>query len=203
MAEGGEPAQLAANPRLRPSLDRIARYGQNLFLLRGSQTASTIENMRKLDPQHRELSGDRRLVVIVDYLQKVPQLPEPPNESEKVTYVVNGLKDIALDRGRADDRDRRRGQGGPQGVAPAQLPPARLVGDQLRGRHHPDPQREVPDRRQGQHRVQPVPGAALPRLGHRLGREEPQRPGQHRHRVREALRVLVLRPQRAHRCRRS
>ena len=31
--------QLASNPRLRPSLDRIARYGQNLFLLRGSQTA--------------------------------------------------------------------------------------------------------------------------------------------------------------------
>ena len=39
MAEGGGAAQLASNPRLRPSLDRIARYGQNLFLLRGSQTA--------------------------------------------------------------------------------------------------------------------------------------------------------------------
>ena len=36
MAEGGGAAQLAANPRLRPSLDRIARYGQNLFLLRGT-----------------------------------------------------------------------------------------------------------------------------------------------------------------------
>ncbi len=85
-----------SNPRLRPSLDRIARYGQNLFLLRGSQTASTIDNIRKLVRQHRELSGDRRLVVFVDYLQKVPQIPEPDNEAEKVTYVVNGLKDIAL-----------------------------------------------------------------------------------------------------------
>ena len=36
------------------------------------------------------------MVLIVDYLQKVPQVPEPPSESEKVTYVVNGLKDIAL-----------------------------------------------------------------------------------------------------------
>ena len=35
-AEGSEPPNLANNPRLRPSLDRIARYGQNLFLLRGS-----------------------------------------------------------------------------------------------------------------------------------------------------------------------
>ena len=32
----------------------------------------------------------------VDYLQKVPQIPEPENETEKVTYLVNGLKDIAL-----------------------------------------------------------------------------------------------------------
>ena len=29
-------------------------------------------------------------------MQKVPQHPEPENESEKVTYIVNGLKDIAL-----------------------------------------------------------------------------------------------------------
>jgi replicative DNA helicase len=96
MAEGGGAAQLASNPRLRPSLDRIARYGQNLFLLRGSQTASTVDNIRKLVQQHRDQSGDRRLVVFVDYLQKVPQIPEPSSETEKVTYVVNGLKDVAL-----------------------------------------------------------------------------------------------------------
>ena len=96
MAEGAATPQLANNPRLRPSLDRIARYGQNLFLLRGSQTASTIENIRELVRQHRVLSGDRRLVVFVDYMQKVPQVPEPENESEKVTFIVNGLKDIAL-----------------------------------------------------------------------------------------------------------
>ncbi len=88
--------QLAANPRLRPSLDRIARYGQNLFLMRGTQTASTIDNIRRLVQQHRELSGERRLLVVVDYLQKVPMLNEPNTEAEKVTFVVNGLKDIAL-----------------------------------------------------------------------------------------------------------
>jgi replicative DNA helicase len=96
MADGPVMPTLANNPRLRPSLDRLARYGQNLFLLRGSQTASTIDNIRKLVQQHRELSGDRRLLVVVDYLQKVPQIPEPENETEKVTAVVNGLKDIAL-----------------------------------------------------------------------------------------------------------
>ena len=60
---------------------------------------------------------------------------------------------------------RRRRQGRPQGSPAAQPPPARLVGHQLRGGHHPDPQREVQDHGQGQHRVQPVPGAAVPRLG--------------------------------------
>jgi replicative DNA helicase len=96
MAEGGGGAGLTANQRLRPSLDRIARYGQNLFLLRGSQTACTIENIRTLVQQHRALSGDRRLLVVVDYMQKVPMHPEPSTEAEKVTYIVNGLKDIAL-----------------------------------------------------------------------------------------------------------
>jgi replicative DNA helicase len=99
MSDGAVGPNLANNPRLRPSLDRLARYGHNLFLLRGSQTASTIDNIRALVQQHRDLSGDRRLLVVVDYLQKVPQIPEPENETEKVTYVVNGLKDIALSEG--------------------------------------------------------------------------------------------------------
>jgi replicative DNA helicase len=96
MSEGAGGPELAENPRLRPSLDRIGRYGQNLFLLRGSQTATTIENIRKLVRRHQEISDDRQLMLFVDYLQKVPQIPEPENESEKVTYAVNGLKDIAL-----------------------------------------------------------------------------------------------------------
>ena len=99
MGEGSGGAGLTANPRLRPSLDRIARYGQNLFLMRGSQTASTVDNLRKLVQQHRAQSGDRRLFVVIDYLQKVPMFPEPTTESEKVTYIVNGLKDIALSEG--------------------------------------------------------------------------------------------------------
>ena len=96
LAQGGESADLSANPRLKPALERIARYGPNLYLLRGSQTTSTVENMRSLITRYKQLSGDRRLVVFVDYMQKVPVIPEPNTETEKVTYIVNGLKDIAL-----------------------------------------------------------------------------------------------------------
>ena len=99
MVEGETGHQLASNPRLRPALERIGRYGDSLFLMKGSQTASTVENLRQLVQQHRALSGERQLIVFVDYLQKVPVIPEPPNETEKVTYVVNGLKDVALSEG--------------------------------------------------------------------------------------------------------
>jgi replicative DNA helicase len=96
LAQGNENADLSANPRLRPALERINRYGQNLFLLRGSQTTSTVENIRQLVERYKQISGDKRLVVFIDYMQKVPVIPDPPTETEKVTYVVNGLKDVAL-----------------------------------------------------------------------------------------------------------
>jgi replicative DNA helicase len=94
-AEAGQAAKLGANPRLRPSLERIARYGNSMYLLRGTATESTIDNLRSL-VETRRGGDERRLVLFVDYLQKVPVLPEPADETEKVTRVVNGLKDIAL-----------------------------------------------------------------------------------------------------------
>ena len=96
LAQGEGFADLMANPRLRPALERVNRYGPNLFLLRGSQTKNTVENLHALVQRYKELSGDRRLVVFIDYMQKVPVIPDPPTEAEKVTYVVNGLKDLAL-----------------------------------------------------------------------------------------------------------
>ena len=95
-AEGtNEPARLGNNPTLRPSLERIARYGSNLFLMRGTATSSTIDNLRDLVRQHRG-QDERRMVLVVDYLQKIPVIPEPHDEAEKVTRSVSGLKDIAL-----------------------------------------------------------------------------------------------------------
>lgn len=95
-AENGGPTDLSQNPRLAPVLGRIGRYGQSLYLLRGSQTTSTIENIRDLVRMHRQMAGEKQLLLVVDYLQKIPMIPEPQNEAEKVTYAVNGLKDIAL-----------------------------------------------------------------------------------------------------------
>ncbi|MCY7420066.1 MAG: AAA family ATPase [Chloroflexi bacterium] len=96
LAQGEGYADLMANPRLRPALERVNRYGPNLFMLSGSQTKNTVGNLHQLVQRYKELSGDRRLVVFIDYMQKVPVIPDPPTEAEKVTYVVNGLKDLAL-----------------------------------------------------------------------------------------------------------
>jgi replicative DNA helicase len=87
---------MSGSELLRPALEQLERYDDRLFLLRGSQTASTVDNIRELVRVHRRLDPNRRLLLFVDYLQKVPQIPEPATEEEKVTFVVNGLKDVAL-----------------------------------------------------------------------------------------------------------
>ena len=199
MAEGGPAPQLVNNPRLRPSLDRIARYGQNLYLLRGSQTASTIDNIRTLVEQHRQLSGERRLVVFVDYMQKVPQIPEPENESEKVTYIVNGLKDIALSEEVpmiaivAADKEG--------------LKASRLRNFHLRGSSAINYEADIILIMNEKYHIvakvniefNPYQAQRFRDWVDRLGREEPRWPGQRGPRVREALRVLLLRPERSNR----
>lgn len=104
MATGGEgmdpsATDLRANPRLRPALERIGRYGQSLFLLRGTNAATTAVNLRALVEAYRREAPHRPLVVFVDYLQRVPVYPEPDKEEEKVTTVVAGIKDLALSLG--------------------------------------------------------------------------------------------------------
>lgn len=97
VSQGSQQApDLTANARLRPALERIARYGHSLYLLRGSQTTSTVENLHKLVQAYRDLAPDRQLVMFVDYLQKVPLIPDATSETERVTNVVQGLKDLAL-----------------------------------------------------------------------------------------------------------
>ncbi len=92
-------ADLRANPRLRPALDRIARYGQSLFMLRGTHSGTTTDNLRQLVEAYRREAPQRPLVIFVDYLQRVPVVPDPSTETERVTNVVAALKDLALSLG--------------------------------------------------------------------------------------------------------
>ena len=71
-ATRGGPARQS---RLRPAIERINRYGQKLFLMRGSHTYTRHENLRALVEGYRRTAPTRPLVVFVDYLQQRADLP--------------------------------------------------------------------------------------------------------------------------------
>ena len=94
-AETGARAKLGANPRLRPiaGADRALRQPAPSHARDGDRH----HRREHADAGRRlRLPGGQRLVLVVDYLQKVPVIPEPADEAEKVTRMVSGLKDIAL-----------------------------------------------------------------------------------------------------------
>jgi replicative DNA helicase len=76
-------------------LNNIESYRNNLYLFKGNALKTTLHSLRGLVLQLREES-EGNLVMVVDYLQKVPVFPEPDQEEEKVTRIVEGLKDMAL-----------------------------------------------------------------------------------------------------------
>ncbi len=89
---------VAAAPAVGRARSRMGAYAERLLLLRGSATytdlaalGAHIEELRAADP--------RPYVLFVDYLQKVPVHPAPPVEEERVTRVVEGLKELALAQG--------------------------------------------------------------------------------------------------------
>lgn len=88
-------AALAADPRLKAALNRLSQYGDRLHLVKASGVRSTLEHVGGLVETCRQQSNGP-LVLFVDYLQKVPVVPEPENETEQVTRVAEGFKDLAL-----------------------------------------------------------------------------------------------------------
>jgi replicative DNA helicase len=88
-------ATLEATPGGAEALQRVRAYADNLVLVRALGAHTTLDEIDQLIRDHTEPS--RRTVVFVDYLQKIPVLPEPEFEAEKVTRTVEGLKDLALE----------------------------------------------------------------------------------------------------------
>jgi replicative DNA helicase len=84
-----------ADRRLGESLGRVSAYQDSLFLRQAigrTQTISTISTMVNRLRQH----AGKNVVLVVDYLQKVPAEKEFATEGERITWVVEGLKDMAL-----------------------------------------------------------------------------------------------------------
>ncbi len=86
----------AANPRTARALSELQKYASRLSLVKASSTWSTLETIRKLAERAND-AAEGNLVLVVDYLQKVSVEPlAPADEAEKVTIIVEGLKDVAM-----------------------------------------------------------------------------------------------------------
>ena len=87
---------LAQHPKTRPALEVINRYADRLIIMKASPAVTNLNSIRDMVRRMADATGGK-LVLIVDYLQKIAIYPERAvDENDKVTIIVEGLKDIAM-----------------------------------------------------------------------------------------------------------
>ncbi|MGF1506221.1 MAG: AAA family ATPase [Chloroflexi bacterium] len=87
---------LREDERTSPALARMAEYADRLIMMKASPAVTTLNSIRSMT--EKLVSATKgNVVVFIDYLQKVAIYPETArDEGDKVTIIVEGLKDIAL-----------------------------------------------------------------------------------------------------------
>jgi replicative DNA helicase len=75
------------------AIEAVESYGDRLQIHRSSGASTTVDEIAK---QVATIAKKDAPVVVVDYLQKVAVPDGPPAEDERVTLVVEALKDMAL-----------------------------------------------------------------------------------------------------------
>jgi len=87
---------LRENEKTSAALARMTEYADRLVMLKASTAVTTLSTIRDLTARMAEATKGN-VVVFVDYLQKVAIYPErAQDENDKVTIIVEGLKDIAM-----------------------------------------------------------------------------------------------------------
>ena len=87
---------LSQHPKTAKAMETINRYSDRLIMMKASPAVTTLNSIREMTRQIAEATGGK-LVVFIDYLQKVAIYPErAADENDKVTIIVEGLKDIAM-----------------------------------------------------------------------------------------------------------
>ncbi|MBW4438685.1 MAG: AAA family ATPase [Pleurocapsa minor GSE-CHR-MK-17-07R] len=99
MREGGGTSLnsiLRDNPKTAPGLARLARYSDRMILVKASPAVTTLRAIKEMTARLCDATGGN-VTVFIDYLQKIAVYPERPrDENDKVTIIVEGLKDIAM-----------------------------------------------------------------------------------------------------------
>lgn len=87
---------LRDNPKTAPALARVLKYSDRVILLKASPAVTTLRAIKEMTSRLCDATGTG-VVLFVDYLQKIAVYPEKPrDEMDKVTIIVEGLKDIAM-----------------------------------------------------------------------------------------------------------
>ncbi len=96
LSAGSLQTILRENPKTSLALARMNKYADRMILVKASPAVTTLRAIREMTARLVDATGGN-VTVFVDYLQKVAIHPErASDENEKVTIVVEGLKDIAL-----------------------------------------------------------------------------------------------------------
>jgi replicative DNA helicase len=77
------------------ALASLRSYAEHLLLVRASGAHTSVDELQRIAGEN-PVAG-RPSILFVDYLQKIALHPEPDTEAEKVTRVVETLKDVALE----------------------------------------------------------------------------------------------------------
>jgi replicative DNA helicase len=93
---GSLQAILRENPKTAPAINRMVRYADRMILVKASPAVTTLRAIKEMTARLCDATGGN-VAVFVDYLQKIAVHPERPrDENDKVTIIVEGLKDIAM-----------------------------------------------------------------------------------------------------------
>ncbi len=93
---GSLEAILQENPKTASASAQMAKYADRLILLKASPAVTNLRAIKEMTARLCDATGGN-VTVFIDYLQKVAVHPERPrDENDKVTIIVEGLKDIAL-----------------------------------------------------------------------------------------------------------
>jgi len=95
----GMIARLRSMPRYRPMFAAIDGYADRLTLVKASGDRSTLDYVRAW-VEEAVVQSSRRVLVVVDYLQKVPIAYDALRpEVEATTHLAQGLKELAMSLG--------------------------------------------------------------------------------------------------------
>jgi replicative DNA helicase len=92
----GLVGRLRRTPRYASLLDAMQAYGDRLTLVKASGDLSTLSEIRRW-VETAAARGSGRLLLVVDYLQKIPvDTRSLEAETEVTTFLTQGLKELAM-----------------------------------------------------------------------------------------------------------